>query len=35
MNIEDVYDTTISFDVHPPYLAFNVINADRDTIDEF
>ena len=35
MNIEDVYDTSISFDVHPPYLAFNVINADRDTIDEF
>lgn len=35
MNIEDVYDTSISFDVHPPYLAFNVINAERDTIDEF
>lgn len=35
MNIEDVYDTTISFDVHPHYLAFNVINADRDTVDEF
>lgn len=35
MNIEDVYATTINFDVHSHYLAFNVINAERDTVDEF
>ena len=35
MNIEDVYETSISFNVVQDYLAFTVIHADRDTVDEF
>jgi hypothetical protein len=35
MNIEDVYDTSITFDIQDGCLAFNVINNDRDTVDEF
>lgn len=35
MNIEDVYDTSITFDIQDSCLAFNVINNDRDTVDEF
>ncbi|MCL5497154.1 hypothetical protein M5Y49_00385 [Escherichia coli] len=35
MNIEDVYETTISFSVEHNYLAFTVINTHRDTVDEF
>ncbi len=35
MNIEDVYDTTITFNIQNDSLAFNVINNDRDTVDEF
>lgn len=35
MNIEDVYGTTITFDMQDGYLAFNVINNTRDTVDEF
>ena len=35
MNIEDVYETSISFNVVQDYLTFTVIHADRDTVDEF
>lgn len=35
MNIEDIYATSLSFTVDDGYLTFNVIESDRDTVDEF
>jgi len=35
MNIEDIYATSLSFTVDDGYLTFEVIESDRDTVDEF
>ncbi|MGK9172631.1 hypothetical protein KXR87_05305 [Yokenella regensburgei] len=35
MNIEDSYATSITFTVNDGELVFDVINNDRDTVDEF
>ena len=35
MNIEDIYATSLSFTADDGYLTFNVIESDRDTVDEF
>ncbi|HKN03546.1 MAG TPA: hypothetical protein VJY31_06315 [Buttiauxella sp.] len=35
MNLEDSFPTSINFDVYNDYLAFDVIDNDRDTVDEF
>lgn len=35
MNIEDIYATSLSFTVDDGSLTFEVIESDRDTVDEF
>lgn len=35
MNLEDIYATSLSFTVDDDHLTFNVIESNRDTVDEF